>query len=167
VISLKRVLVATDFSETADVAMTYGRALAQLFGATLHVLHVAEDIYVRVNRDAYGTVAPGLHQEIEEAARARLAELVKDDDPDPLPTRAVVITATTVAPAIVQFARDERIDLIVLGTHGRGSLIQLLMGSVAELVVRTAPCPVLTVHRPGHNFVTPDTPTLYKPADAA
>jgi nucleotide-binding universal stress UspA family protein len=56
----------------------------------------------------------------------------------------------------VQYARDESIDLIVMGTHGRGPFSHLLMGSVAERVVRAAPCPVLTVRHPEHEFVGPD-----------
>ena len=69
--------------------------------------------------------------------------------------------------SIVDYAREQSVDLIVVGTQGRGAVSRLLVGSVVDRVVRTAPCPVLTVHRPGHNFVTPDTPTLYDPADAA
>jgi len=57
----------------------------------------------------------------------------------------------------VDYATKERIDLIVTGTHGRGAVAHLLMGSVAERIVRTAPCPVLTVRRPEHEFVVPDT----------
>jgi nucleotide-binding universal stress UspA family protein len=58
--------------------------------------------------------------------------------------------------AIVDFAKEINVDLIVMGTHGRGAVAHLLMGSVAERVVRTAPCPVLTVRHPEHEFVHPD-----------
>ena len=59
--------------------------------------------------------------------------------------------------AIVEYARVEDIDLIVIGTHGRGALAHLVMGSVAERVVRFAPCPVLTVRHPEREFARPDT----------
>ena len=68
----------------------------------------------------------------------------------------MLITSNAPAVAIVDYARRERIDLIVTGTHGRGAVAHLLMGSVAERVVRTAPCPVLTVRHPEHEFVVPD-----------
>jgi nucleotide-binding universal stress UspA family protein len=67
------------------------------------------------------------------------------------------MTSGSPAYAIVDYAREYDIDLIVMGTHGRGALAQLMMGSVAERVVRIAPCPVLTVRHPEHEFVQPDT----------
>jgi nucleotide-binding universal stress UspA family protein len=57
---------------------------------------------------------------------------------------------------IVGYAKENDVDLIIMGTHGRGAIAHLLMGSVAERVVRTAPCPVLTVRHPEHEFVLPD-----------
>jgi len=67
-----------------------------------------------------------------------------------------VITSNSPSVAIVDYAKQARVDLIVTGTHGRGAVAHLLMGSVAERVVRTAPCPVLTVRHPEHEFVIPD-----------
>jgi nucleotide-binding universal stress UspA family protein len=157
-IALKNILVATDFSEAADAALVYGRALARNFGATLHVVHVADDVYVRLGGDAYVAVLPELQRDVEEAARKRLAELLVDNDPNPLPTKPVVVTNSATAMAIVDYARNSAIDLVVVGTHGRGGVAHLLMGSVAERVVRTAPCPVLTVRHPERDFVTPDLP---------
>jgi nucleotide-binding universal stress UspA family protein len=157
-IVLKHVLVATDFSEAADAALAYGRELARTFGATLHVLHVADDVYVRLGGDAYTAVLPELQRDVEATARKRLNQLLIDNDPQPLPIKPVVITASATPKAIVDYARSERIDLVVVGTHGRGGVAHLLMGSVAERVVRTAPCPVLTVRHPEHDFVMPDLP---------
>ena len=74
--------------------------------------------------------------------------------------RALKATATTIlghpVSEILRFATDERIELIVMGTHGRGPLGHMVMGSVAERVVRHAPCPVLTVHEAEREFVIPD-----------
>ena len=159
-IALKRILVATDFSEAADRALVYGRALASAFGATLHVLHVASDVYVTLGGDAYAAVLPDLQKDVENEARTRLNQLLVDNDPNPLPTVSVVTTASATALAIVDYAKHTDIDLIVLGTHGRGAVAHLLVGSVAERVVRPARCPVLTVRYPERDFVTPDVPAV-------
>jgi nucleotide-binding universal stress UspA family protein len=157
-ITLKNILVATDFSEPSDAALAYGRALARTFKATLHVLHVVDNLSaVLYGAEAYAIAMPGFQRDVEDAARRQLDELLVDNDPQPLPTRRVLISSTSPAAAIVDYAGLEPIDLIVTGTHGRGGVAHLLMGSVAERVVRTAPCPVLTVRHPEHEFVVPDT----------
>jgi nucleotide-binding universal stress UspA family protein len=161
-IALKNILVATDFGEASDAALAYGRELARTFGSTLHVLNVADDIYVRLGGDAYVSVLPELQRDLESDARTRLDALVVDNDPNPLAIKAVVLTSSATAAAIVQYAHESAINLIVLGTHGRGAVAHLLIGSVAEKVVRTAPCPVLTVRHPEHEFVIPDALTTIK-----
>ena len=155
-IALKSILVATDFGEASGAALAYGRELARTFGATLHVLHVADDVYVRLGGDAYMAVLPELQRDLEVAAQKQLDELLIDNDPVPLPVKSAVLTSSATAAAIVQYAHDLDIALIVVGTHGRGAMAHLLMGSVAERVVRSASCPVLTVRHPEHDFVMPD-----------
>jgi len=156
-IALKDILVATDFGEPADAALTYGRELARTYGATLHVLHIVDDVYLRLGGDAYVAVLPDLQRDAEQAAQARLDALLIDNDPKPLPVKKVTLTSAAPALAIVEYASANGIDLIVVGTHGRRAVAHLLMGSVAERVVRTAPCPVLTVRHPEHEFIRPDT----------
>jgi nucleotide-binding universal stress UspA family protein len=158
-IALKNILVATDFGEASDAALAYGRELARMFDATLHVLNVADDVYMRLGGDAYVAVLPDLQKDIEGAAHRQLDELLVDNDPKPITVKKVVLTSAATASCIVQYAEDTKIDLIVVGTHGRGAVAHLLMGSVAERVVRTAPCPVLTVRHPEHDFVLPDALT--------
>ena len=153
---LKNVLVATDFSEASDAALTYGRDLARSYGATLHVLHITESVLVRFSIEAPIAYLPELQTQIDDAARRRIDALVTDQDRATIGARAVVITSPGTDEAIVQYAKDHRIDLIVMGTHGRRALSHMLMGSVAERVVRTAPCPVLTVRHPEREFVAPD-----------
>jgi len=155
-IALKNILVATDFGEAADAALAYGRELARTFDSALHVLNVADDVYVRLGGDAYVAVLPDLQKDLEAEAKKQLDALLVDNDPTPLPIKKVVLTSSATAAAIVQYATDRNIDLIIVGTHGRGAVAHLLMGSVAERVVRTAPCPVLTVRHPEHDFVVPD-----------
>ena len=82
--------------------------------------------------------------------------LLSDEDREKLGARAAVLTATSAADAITAYARDNRVDLIVVGTQGRGGVARLFVGSIAERVVRLAPCPVLTVRHPEHEFVLPD-----------
>ena len=159
-IALKKILVPTDFGEAADVALNYARALAKNFGASIDLLHVAEDAAARMFAgEVYVAVPPTLQRDIEEAARKQLHQRTIDNDPEPLPVRRVVIASNAPAMAIVNYAKDTAIDLIVMGTHGRGPMAHLLMGSVAERVVRLAGCPVLVVRHPEHEFVIPDTLT--------
>jgi nucleotide-binding universal stress UspA family protein len=164
-IAIKNILVATDFEPAGNAALDYGRALAQTFSATLHVLHVTEDARVTATAaEFYVPTDGGWQAEVEEAARIRLAELTIDSDASRPATIVVVGPAIAPAAAIVEYARQHTIDLVVVGTHGRGAMAHLLMGSVAERVVRTAPCPVLTIHHPEHEFVTPDALTAVQTA---
>jgi universal stress protein A len=154
-ITLKNILVATDFGEAADVALTYGRTLASRFGATLHVLYVAQDVSVTgLGAESYAWSIREVECQIEEAARKQLAKRLTKSGPRTIP---VVIIARSPALAIVEYAKNHEVDLIVMGTHGRGALAHLIMGSVAERVVRLADCPVLTVHHREHEFIRPDT----------
>ncbi len=155
-IIFKNVLVATDFSEPSESALNYGRELAHRFNATLHLLHVADSVYLQYTGDAYTGYLPELQSEIEDAARARLNGLLTAEDRTALRAKPVLLTGLSASRAIVDYSREQSIDLIVMGTHGRGAVGRLLMGSVAERVVRTAPCPVLTVHHPEREFVLPD-----------
>ena len=155
-ILIKNVLVATDFSEPSDAALNYGRELARTFTATLHVLHVADNVTFQYGVEGYSALLPELQQDVEAAARKQLDGLITEEDRVALHAKPVIITAVAKAAAIVGYASEHQIDLIVMGTHGRGAISHLLMGSVAERVVRTATCPVLTVHHPEHEFVIPD-----------
>jgi nucleotide-binding universal stress UspA family protein len=154
-IALKKILVATDFSEPADAALAYGRAFARTFGGTLYLLHVVDDMYLRLGGDAYAAVLPDLQEDVERETRERLARIAADDELSAL-TVEMVITSGATAQAIVDYAEKEDVQLIVVGTHGRSGVAHFFMGSVAERVVRTAHCPVLTVRQSERDFVTPD-----------
>ena len=156
-IILENVLVAIDFGEDSDTVLAYGRELARRFGATLHVLHVAENVVARaVGIEGRTADLAALQQEVEAAARTRLDAIVSDDDRRMLAAKAVVQTSNSPALAIVSYARDAHVDFIVVGTHGHGRMAHLFIGSVAERVVRTARCPVLTVSNPQREFALPD-----------
>jgi nucleotide-binding universal stress UspA family protein len=157
-IALKRILVATDFSEPSDAALAYGRELAHSFGAAMTLAHVVDDTMAR----AYGIdggvllTDPDMQRQFEETALGQVNAALNDADRTQLKATGLVLASNVPALAIVTYARDANIDLIVMGTRGRGGVAHLLMGSVSEKVVQTAPCPVLTVRHPEREFVLPD-----------
>lgn len=155
-LKISNVLVATDFGEASIAALAYGREFARAFGARLHVLHVVENSLMVSGPDAVGIDVVRLQAELEAQAQAKLDTVVTAEDRDQLGTIAVVGIAQSPALEIVRYARAADIDLMIVGTHGRGFVAHLLMGNVAEKVVRLAPCPVLTVHHPEHDFIAPD-----------
>jgi universal stress protein A len=159
-IRIKNVLVATDFSEPSTVALEYGREIARTYDATLHVIHVAEDLRWRFAADATPAFPDGAQEDFEAASRTRLDAILNDEDRTQLRARAVVNTAVNTPEAIVAYSTAEAIDVIVMGTHGRSGFAHVLLGSVAERVVRLAPCPVLTVRHPEHEFIAPDALVL-------
>jgi len=122
---IRNILVATDFSPFSEQAIRAAAALARHFGATLHLLHVVH------------------HAEERAAVLDRLGEIA-EAEADGVPFTASVAVGRP-ASEIVRYAVREQMDLIVVGTHGRTGLAHVVMGSVAEAVVRTALCQVLTV----------------------
>ena len=142
-IALRNVLLAVDFSDSCLKATEYAVTLANRFGATLHLLHVIEDPVVYLPMfESYG-LPP--REQFETYAQDRLENWITGAQAEGL---KLELGWRHGAPhiEIVEYAEDSKIDLIVLGTHGRGMAAHLLLGSVAEKVVRKAPCPVLTVH---------------------
>ena len=156
-ITLKRILVATDFGEASAAALNYGRALARAFGAHVTVLHVVDDVVASSFAvEGYVPNLFELQRVVDEAAHKQLEALLNKEDRLELGAVAEVRKGRSAADTIVKYAEDLNADVIIMGTHGRGAMQHLLMGSVAERVVRTAPCPVLTVKHPEHEFVFPD-----------
>jgi nucleotide-binding universal stress UspA family protein len=154
-IALKHILVATDFSEPAAVAVTYGRDLARAYGAKLHVMHVIEDLLTFYGAEV-GFALADVERNIEAAVQRDLDATISFHEGDPLDVIAIVERRANVAHAITEYATANAVDLIIVGTHGRGAVSRFLMGSVAERVVRSAPCPVLTVRAHERDFVLED-----------
>jgi nucleotide-binding universal stress UspA family protein len=140
--AIQTILVATDFSGPARVALDYGRELAHSLGATLHVLHVVQEIPTYYGAEV-GLAVANIEQSVEAAAGRELEAAVGEHHG--LVVRTATTRALNVAAAINEYATAHDVDLIVAGTHGRGVVSRLLMGSVAERLVRTATRPVLTV----------------------
>jgi nucleotide-binding universal stress UspA family protein len=153
VISLHRILVPTDFSKHSEVALTYAVALAERFAAELFLLHVVQDLALFIP-DAVA-VAPPIAPPVEQftaAAREALERVTRTNHLERLSVRREVREGTPFY-EIIRFAKEKEVDLIVMGTHGHAGLTHVLLGSVTEKVVRKAPCPVLTVRHPEHEFV--------------
>jgi nucleotide-binding universal stress UspA family protein len=152
-IKLKRILVPTDFSESARHALTYGLSFAKEYGAELVLLHVVETLPVGYATDLFPVPMAEVFQELSAYARTQLASLHEEVVAKGVAVREVLRQGRPSA-EIVNAAREEAIDMIVLGTHGRGVLDKALFGSTTERVVRNAPCPVLTCRPAEHEFIT-------------
>lgn len=134
------IIVPTDFSYASDAALGYARMLAARFGASLHLLHVVDE--PGSWSEVYAAI-PEIQLRLSADAARRL-EAMAACLPPPLHATSAVVCGAPV-PSIVKAAESRGADLIVMGTHGRRGMGHLLLGSVAERVVRLAPCPVLTV----------------------
>jgi nucleotide-binding universal stress UspA family protein len=142
---LANILVGVDFGPASNVALAYGRSICRTFGAQLHLLHATENDFLRpILADPRG---------VEARVEQRLTELLTDDDFSSLRAIPAVEVSDAPAAAILDYAARNAIDLIIVGTHGQRTMERLLIGSVAECVVRSAPCPVLTVHHLDNHFV--------------
>lgn len=154
-IDFKRILFPTDFSENSRAAQNYACELAERFGSELHVLHVLPEPTVLAPEPGAMFVPPEVFsvEQADSAVRA-MKQLF---DAKWLAGRSIVWTAKQ-GPAyveILRYAKEKAVDLIVLGTHGRTGLAHVFLGSVAERVVRMAPCPVLAIRMPGYKFEMP------------
>jgi nucleotide-binding universal stress UspA family protein len=155
-IRLQKILFPTDFSDLSGHALSYARSFAENYRAELHILHVVDDAYMYVMPIAQGSLPVG----------PPLADLIKlaDAELDRLrtkhftgPSPPIVLASVSGRPfmEIINYAAQHAIDMIIMGTHGRSALRHVLLGSVTEKVVRRAPCPVLTIRHPEHEFVMP------------
>jgi nucleotide-binding universal stress UspA family protein len=141
-----RILVPTDFSPSSAAALDYARRLAATFGSSLRILHVIDDPtssseYVA---DGFAPSTGDIRTALLDNASKRLEHIMSLVDRSRYHVRTDAVMGTPAA-AIIDYAASTGTNLIVMGTHGRTGLAHLLMGSVAEQVVRAAPCPVLTV----------------------
>jgi nucleotide-binding universal stress UspA family protein len=157
-IGLKTVLVATDFSDASDAAVEYGCTLAERFGALLHVLTVIPDV-AAVPWGAFGDglSLSGTIQQWEREALPRLETLLTPIERETVHAQFVTRVGDPTA-QILMYAAEHEIDLIVVGTHGHRALTRVILGSVAERVVRLALCPVLMARHAHHYVVAQGEP---------
>jgi nucleotide-binding universal stress UspA family protein len=141
-VNFRRILVATDFAESAERALACAVQLARRHGAELVLVHVYMDLPAYPEITAGQVVA--IYEEQRAWIEAALERRARAARGEGLLARAVLRTGPA-ASTIAETAKDEGADLLVVGTHGRSGLDRLILGSVAERVVRLASCPVLVV----------------------
>jgi nucleotide-binding universal stress UspA family protein len=138
-LAFKTILVATDFGPAAALALEYARTLADRFHAVLHLVHIVQEPYpIGVEGDVPDVSA--FRESLLQSAHDQMRAILKAT-----PEATGEILVGHPAARIIESAAGLNADLVVMGTHGRGAVKGLLLGSVAAQVVRTAPCPVLTI----------------------
>ena len=140
----KKILYPTDFSEASYQALKAANELAAHFSAELSIVHVVSPVVQTSPDFAPGALAL---QEMEASAEKSLQEVVKQRVSKELHVRQIVVLGEA-ADKIIRMSEEEKVDLIVIATHGQTGWRHLVFGSVAEKVVQLAPCPVLTIRAP-------------------
>jgi nucleotide-binding universal stress UspA family protein len=151
-ILLKRILVPIDFSEYSKNALRYAVPFAKQFEAELLLMYVVEPT-IYPSDFAFGPVTvPNLERELRERASSELERLVKTYIKGAVAVKTAIRTGKP-SLEIIRWAKEETVDLIIIATHGHSGVEHVLFGSTTEKVVRKAPCPVLTLRSPEHEFI--------------
>jgi nucleotide-binding universal stress UspA family protein len=153
--TFQHILVPTDFSESARDALRAAREIARGTPCRLSLIHVISDAWRQPWTADAGVDLVSFQREWQEEAQQRLQVLITEEGLSGASVTRAVLIGTPHA-AIRQYADEHHVDLIVMGSHGHGPLHRFLLGSVAERVVRTARCPVLTV--PLHSLLASNWP---------
>lgn len=154
IVNLKKILVPHDFSDYSLHALKYAVTLAEHFKSELLVLHVVEPIVYPADF-SFGQVSiPAMEEEIRKHSEEQLSELVTNEIPKDAKVTTIIKVGKPFA-EIIDVAKRENIDLIVISSHGRTGMDHVLFGSTADKVVRKAPCPVLTIRPHEHEFLVP------------
>lgn len=149
-IHIKKILCPTDFSDASVNAFRYAYEFARSMGAEVVVVHVVESLPI-MSGDAAVAFVP-IEADLEKAAEVELTKLLADDKFKCITITRVVLVGEP-ADVILQQAKTQDVDLIILGSYGRSGISRLIMGSVAEAVTRKAPCPVLIVKANEKEFI--------------
>ena len=153
-IKLKNILCPLDFSENSQEALQYAiHLMLKDDDATLYLVHVVDSRVFDYSGPMYEQEVPLMKVELDQSTREQLEKKLLAEVPEEIQNR-VETTILFGVPflEIIMAARDKNIDLIVIGTHGRTGLAHMIIGSVAEKVVRKAPCPVLSVKNKKKNI---------------
>lgn len=146
---IRRILFATDFSEGSSHALPYAADIARQYDAKLYLVHVIYDVAKSAGWYVPHVSIDEIYRDMEKSARAELEKSFVDEMRGLRDVEHVVLKGIPYE-EISKFAVEKKIDLVVLGTHGRRGIDRMLFGSTAEQVVRNAPCPVLSVRTPQH-----------------
>jgi len=151
-VRLKTLLVPVDFSSFSDKALEYAVAFADQFRAKIVLLHVVEPMVYPENYMTIPAVTDDINSSLMQAADQKLTEQRQRIEKDHVEVKVMTRLGRPYM-EITDAAKELGVDLIILATHGHTGLKHVLLGSTAERVVRHAPCPVLTVRDPEHDFV--------------
>ena len=155
---INRILYPTDFSKHSQVAIPFAVDLATRYGAELHCLHAVDTEHEFFMEGGYVLplrTEPIDNEQMRRIARQHMDEFVAQHMSELDGSVRQIVVLGKPFEEIVRYARREKIDLIVIGTHGHSALVSMLLGSVAEKVIRKAPCAVLSVRHPEHEFKAP------------
>ncbi len=145
-IKLQKILCPIDFSENSLEALRYAAHTALKENATVYLIHIVDSRVYDYGGPIYEPVMPAMKPVIDQASKDQLRDKLLEKVPKEIEGRVETVVSFGVPfVEIIKAARDYDIDLIIMGTHGRSGISHMLIGSVAEKVVRKAPCPVLTV----------------------
>jgi len=144
-LAMNRILVPVDFSESSALALAQATALAQQTGGSIILLHVVEISYAYADVAVFDQAA--LERDLLAGAEQRLEQMAASCETDGVPAKHIVRSGRS-PHVIADVAASERVDLIIISTHGYTGLKHVLLGSTAENVVRCAPCPVLVLRSP-------------------
>jgi universal stress protein A len=153
---IKKILLATDFSDNSKWALSYALSFAQKYDAKLYILHVIQQpiyplgMYAEISFDAMDK----FNRNVSEVTEREMKNLCETGLGEFKNYESLILSGTPFL-EILRTAKEKEVDLIVVGTHGRTGLDHVLFGSTAEKVVRKAPCPVLSVRLPGKEFKMP------------
>lgn len=143
--AIEKILFPVDFHEHYDTLLPWVSTFVAKFDATLYVLFVTQDLSGFSSFYVPHENIQSFQEQVEAAANKKMAAAVKDHFRKFSKLKSVVLTGNPAA-KIIELAKKEKIDLIIMGAHGRKGLERVVFGSVADAVVTGAPCPVLTIH---------------------
>lgn len=142
--NIKKILVPIDFSDHSKDSLKYAVNLAKLFNSELILIYVIEPVVYPPDFSMGQIAIPSVDLEMDKRASEELNNLAKKEIPGELKTKTTVKTGKPYI-EIINFASEEKVDLIIIATHGHTGVEHILFGNTAEKVVRKAPCPVLTL----------------------
>ncbi|KHE93798.1 MAG: universal stress protein [Candidatus Scalindua rubra] len=151
-ITIKKILCPIDHSDCSKEALKYAVSFAMKEEAKLLLLHIID---IRTFNEEFDTISKQIPDEATfEQLRVKLLDCIPEAIRDDMDVEGIVVQGIPFA-EIISTAKEKEVDMIVIGSHGRTGISHMMLGSVSEKVVRKAPCPVLTVRQPGHEFVMP------------
>lgn len=150
-INFKKILVPIDFSEYSLQALNYVADFAKAFKSEVYLIYVVEPIIYPPDLSIGQIALPTLNYQVDEKANEELKR-VADEVLDPEIKVHTIVKLGKPYLEILEVAKNEDVDLIIISTHGHTGVEQILFGSTADKVVRKAPCPVLTLREPVKGF---------------